>query len=223
MKPDKILLYVKALIEEGERLVNQQFRAGPNYFQHGQDSYVPLEEFSHWSASCRHLVSMLGKTAEAWKSELCSEGPNRVETAMSMLGCMRSISDAINRGLLNRVEDLLAAEMFDNLLEQALYLCSKNYYRAAGVLGRAVLEEHLRHLCERNSCIPAKERPTLNDFASELYRLEHLDKLQLKNVESMAAIGNAAAHPSEKDISEEDAEHLLIDIRRFVDGAMATR
>ena len=58
----------------------------------------------------------------------------------------------------------MRAEAFESLLEQADYLLSEGYFLAAGVLGRAVLEEHLRKWCDLKAYSPAKQRPTINDF-----------------------------------------------------------
>jgi hypothetical protein len=219
VKTAAIKSYIHDLIAAGQALIEQQGKAGTNYFQHGQDSYVPLAEFAKWSASCRHLVFMLGTSAEPWRQVLSYEGANTVVLAMQMVGCLESVDEAIDRGLLNRVEHLIAADLFDNLLEQAEYLFNNGYFQAAGVLGRAVLEEHLRKLCETSSCLPARTRPTISDYAQELYKQQHIDKLQLKYIDTMAAIGNAAAHcVGSSDLSKEDVDHLLVHLRRFACG-----
>ena len=72
-----------------------------------------------------------------------------------MLGALDSIREGIEAGRLLRVEDLVFAEAFANLIEQAEYLLKRNYFLASGVLLRAVLEEELRRMCEINECTPA--------------------------------------------------------------------
>jgi hypothetical protein len=93
-----------------------------------------------------------------------------------------------------RFEDIVFAEAFSNLIEQAEYLLDKGHYLAAGVLFRAVLEEKLRRLTETHGLILNKERPTISDFNQALYKANIYDKIILKNVDAMTVIGNEAAH-----------------------------
>jgi DNA-binding MarR family transcriptional regulator len=65
---------------------------------------------------------------------------------------------------------------------------------AAGVVFRAVLEERLRRLCEQHSITLGKTKPTLNDYNSELYKSSVYDKITFKEVDTLIAIGNDAAH-----------------------------
>jgi hypothetical protein len=121
----------------------------------------------------------------------------------------------VARGLLVAVEDLVRAEAFESLLEQADYLLASGYALAAGVLGRAVLEEHLRKWCEVKGCRPAKDKPTINDYNSELYKAKHLNLSQMKHVESLAAVGNEAAH-NKPTLTADGVERLLRDVRELL-------
>ena len=83
------------------------------------------------------------------------------------------------------------------------------------MLGRAVLEEHLRTLCDARGCILSKAKPTLNDFKDELYRNKHVNLTEMKHIESLAAIGNNAAH-NKPELSQTDVDRLLRDVRDFL-------
>jgi len=67
---------------------------------------------------------------------------------MSMIGGLKSISDTLDKGYLLRIEDLIFADAFSNLIDQADYLFEQSYILAVGVIARAVLEEKLRNACE---------------------------------------------------------------------------
>ncbi len=131
-----------------------------------------------------------------------------------MLGRLRGLRDAIRHDLLIRVEDLVSADAFASLLEQADELLSKDYVLAAGVLGRAVLEEHLRKLCERHDCLPVN-RPTINDLNQSLYKSGQLDKLGMQTVTAMATIGNDCAHNTTQHTAK-DVGKFLSDVRDFL-------
>ncbi|HEY2253288.1 MAG TPA: DUF4145 domain-containing protein [Planctomycetaceae bacterium] len=130
------------------------------------------------------------------------------------VGMLQAIQTAIFGGMLGRVENLVFAEAFDDLLEQADYLSAEGYFLAAGVLGRAVLEEHLRKLCGAVNCLPQKPRATLNDYNSSLYDNKQLTKIEMKHIDALAAIGNNAAH--NQPVTQEDVGRLLRDLRQFL-------
>jgi hypothetical protein len=113
------------------------------------------------------------------------------------------------------------AEAFSDLLEQADHLLEKNHFLAAGVLGRAVLEEHLRKWCQHVGCAflkpdgTPKDKPTMSDFYGELQKGGQLNALQRRHVENMAAVGNACAH-NMGTATRDDVERLLRDVRDFL-------
>ena len=95
--------------------------------------------------SCNLLITSLGKFADPWKEPLSRKVRSSYRIAANAtLGALNSIKENIELGRLLRVEDLVFAEAFANLIEQAEYLLERNYHLASGVLLRAVLEEKLR-------------------------------------------------------------------------------
>lgn len=207
---------VQRLIEEGRRVLATEFDASnPNFNYLGsRPAGVELQPFAKWLAGCTNLVRMLGSAGDAWKDDF-SQRKNSLGLTQRMLGTLEAIAESIQHGLLVSVEDLVRAEAFDGLLGQADYLLSEGYVLAAGVLGRAVLEEHLRKWCDLKSCAPAKAKPTLADFKDCLYKGKELTVTQMKHVEAMAAVGNDAAH-NKATLSSSDVERLLRDVREFL-------
>ncbi len=100
-------------------------------------------------------------------------------------------------------------------MDQAEYLFNQGYILASGVISRAVLEERLKKLCDQNNCQPAKQRPTIIDYNTNLYKDQVYDKIIFKNVDSMAAIGNDVAH-NKPNVKKEDVERLLHDLNSFL-------
>jgi hypothetical protein len=98
------------------------------------------------------------------------------------------------------------------LLEQADYLLSEGYFLAAGVLGRAILEQHLKYWRYIAGCPPNKPRPTLNDFKDGLYKSKRINITEMKHIESLASVGNDAAH-NKPTLTESDVKRLLRDVR----------
>ena len=204
---------VNALIEEGKHVLGTEFDAGVRGVGYplGRPRAVSLQAFAKWQAGCLNLLRMLGDAGQQWKDDFAQK-KNTPAIATRMLGTLEGIADAINNGLLIKVEDIVRSEAFENLLEQADYLYSEGYFLAAGVLGRAVLEGHLRKWCDLTNCPPTKSKPTINDFNGNLYKAKHINLTQMKHFESLASIGNAAAH-NDKKLAADEVERLLRDVR----------
>jgi len=213
---ERISFLVEKLIGEGEELCKNIW--DDNQFKHIGlvTQYVDLEGFKKLIGSFNLLLSLLGNLGKPWQDiyEGSKKG-NRVESAMSVLGALKSIKESLEDGLLIDFEDIVYAEAFSNLSEQAQYLFEQGYFLASGVLLRAILEERLKRLCERHGSIPGKARCTIADYNQNLYASKIYDKISFKHVEAMAAIGNAAAH-NDPNLTKEEVERLLRDVSAFL-------
>ncbi len=167
-----------------------------------------------WSSRCAHLAVLLEGHAEPWAAVLNAQIGGS-EDMRRLIGALEAIRMQVDAGLLVRLQDLIAADIFDDLLEQAAYLHKNGFFLAAGVLGRAVLEEHLQNWCARADCAPNKPRPTIDDYKTALYKDDHLDKITMKHVEALAVIGNVAAH-NKPNLTTDDVARLLRDVREFL-------
>lgn len=201
-----IIAYLDKLIVDGEALLATKFTIAMSSFS--EEDFVPIDPFRRWCGNCRVLQSKLGRALEPWTETILADVPNKAVVVMALLGTVRSIKDAIEGGHLVSFADLVVAEAFSNLIEQAEYLLSKGFWLAAGVLGRAVLEEELRALAQSAGCLPNKDRPTLNDLNSALYKNESYDKLEFKLIDTLAVIGNDCAH-NKPTATEDRVRHLL--------------
>ncbi len=197
-------------IIEGESLMETQFVG----YELTGDKYVDLEKFHKWKSNCNVLINLLGELSNPWKSIFDGDKGNSLVNAMTILGGIKSINETIDKGYLLRIEDIIFAEAFSNLIEQAEYLYSQQYILAAGVLGRAVLEEKLRNLCSSQEIEFKKSRPTLSDYNMELYKSKFYDKIEHKNIDYLISIGNSAAH--NQPITKEDVKDLIDGVNRIL-------
>jgi len=213
---ERIDRLVDKLIRNGEELCKNPW-ADKQYERHGiVTHYVNLEEFKKLIGSFHLLLSLLGHFGKPWQDiyEESKKG-NRVENAMSVVGSLKSIKENLDDGLLIDFEDIVYAEAFSNLMDQAEYLYEQGYFLASGVILRAVLEERLKKLCEQKECLPEKARPTMADYNQNLYAEKVYDKITFKHVDTMAAIGNAAAHNDEQ-LDRQEVGRFLRDLPHFL-------
>jgi hypothetical protein len=212
---DRLLTQIDKLIAEAEWVLTTKFtRSRGDYFDDG-DPYVEAQPFQKWLTSCQNLIHHVGKPAQVWQRKFEGQFRNQVVTVQALLGTLQSLREAVKDELLQRLEDLVAADAFANLLEQADELLRKDYVLASGVLCRAVLEEHLRLLCTRHDCLPF-DRPTINDLNQALCKETHLNKLAMQSVTLMATAGNHCAHNLQPPLSREEVENLLRGVRNFL-------
>lgn len=213
---ERITHLVEKLIRDGEDLCKNPWDNN-QYKNIGiVTRFVDLEGFKKWIGSFHLLLSLLGHLGKPWQDmyESSKEG-NRLENALSVLGSLKSIKESLDDGLLTGFEDIVYAEAFSDLVEQAEYLYEQGFFLASGVLLRAILEERLKKLCERTGCLPGKARPTIADYNQNLYAAKIYDKITFKHVDSMASVGNAAAH-NDPQLNKQEVERFLRDLPTFL-------
>ena len=211
---DVIASFTKKLIEDGNTLLETQFERKTSSFT--SEKFVELQSYHKWCASCRLLAQQLGPFAETYREVLTKQNRRNNTTAVkSMLGALESVLENVDHGRLAAFEDIVFAEAFANLIEQGKYLLEKDFHLAAGVIFRAVLEERLRRLCDVQGAMPTKPRPTISDYNQSLYKSKVYDKVVMKHVEAMVAVGNAAAHGTD-DFKAADVKQLHTNLLGFL-------
>lgn len=211
---ERITEFTNRLISEGEELLANTTtieRKRPMR----STSHVDLRNFNKWITSFKLLLSMIGDLSTPWKQGIEGPIPNGAKEAEVILGYLESIKEAIDHDLLVNIGDLVFAEAFADLIDQAEYLFDQGYALASGVVLRAVLEERLKKLCDSNGCIFDKEKPTISDYNTKLYTTKVYDKITMNSVQTMAAVGNKAAH-NEPDLDKDDVSRFKRDLVEFL-------
>lgn len=132
--------------------------------------------------------------------------PNKVR---NLLGILLAAKSDIEKGYLLKVEQLIRAEAFADIHEQATHLLDNGYKDGAAVLFGAVLESALRKLCKRQSLAIALNEAIdsmnikLASGAKPLY-----SKFVQKQITAWADIRNNAAHGHFDKYSEKDVEDM---------------
>jgi hypothetical protein len=203
-------------IVEGESLLKTKWSNSSmgDFHVVNPTQYVDLEKFSKWKTDCNVLINMLGDLSSPWDEIFKGDKNNLLVNAVSMNGGLKSIMNSLEKGYLIKIEDLVFAEAFSNLIEQSEYLYNQNYFLAAGVIARAVLEEKLRNICKSQNITFSKPLPTLSDFNNELYKVRFYDKIELKNIDFLISVGNSAAH--NQPITKEGVKSLIDGINRIL-------
>ena len=157
---DKFLKITDSLIDEAKSVLDSQFES--HYV--GRLKYVDLQQFHKWWGKIKSLGHQLGVAAKPWQELFSSNPNNSLASVKVLLGTLQAIKHELENDYLQNITQLVRAETLADLLDQGEHLFDSGFHLAAGVIGRAVLEEHLRTTCIYLNCKPNKKRPTINDY-----------------------------------------------------------
>ena len=211
---DKLLRINAELINEAKAVVASQFTTRVL----GAPTYVDLQLLHKWWGKVKSFGYQLGTAAKPWR-EMFAIDPERntLAFAQRVFGTLEAIRHELENDHLETVTQLVKAETLADLLDQAEHLFESGYHLAAGVIGRAVLEEHLRATCDTLSCSPPKKYPTISDFNQALYGIQHYSKIKMKQIDVLASIGNDAAH-NNPNLDSTDVKKLLADLPEVIES-----
>ena len=77
--------------------------------------------------------------------------PFNFDSVGKLFGTLKSLREDYANDFLSGFNEMVDADIFTDVLEQAEYLLSQDYFRASAVVAGVALESHLRKLAEKNS------------------------------------------------------------------------
>jgi hypothetical protein len=133
-------------------------------------------------------------------------------------GILSALRKDYEAGYMNKIEELIHADLFSDFLEMAEHLLEEGYKDPAAVLVGGVLEEHLRKLSDKHGISAAqgghpKKADTLN---SELAGSSAYSKLDQKNVTAWLDLRNKAAHGNYGEYVPGQVRLLIQSVRDFL-------
>lgn len=137
-------------------------------------------------------------------------------------GVLKAAKQEIEGGWLFTVKGLVSAEIFSDFLEMSEYLLKEGYKDPSAVMIGSVLEEHLRHLCNKNGISvetikDGKPVPKKADLLnSELANAGVYNKLDQKSITSWLDLRNKAAHGRYSDYVKEQVEGMYQGVTNFI-------
>lgn len=133
---------------------------------------------------------------------------------------LKSLKHDYSNNFLNSFNEMIDADIFTDILEQAEYLLSQSYFRASAVVAGVALESHLRKLAEKNQ-IPITSDDgkyvKADSLNGDLLKNQVIDKTMNKSITGWLGLRNDAAHPDAKQ-GDEGMIKLMIDgIKLFIE------
>ena len=129
---------------------------------------------------------------------------------------VRALALDLEAGMLIRVEQLIAADLFDGLLDQAEHLLGAGHHIPAAALGRVALDESLRQLAKLH--LPADEQ---SGKVSQLIialrtKADVYAKSKGDHIQGWMKTGDSAVHADMEDPPQAEVQGMLEDVREFV-------
>ena len=97
------------------------------------------------------LLDMSPKGSEYWNYAASVSSKFTFESVAYLFGALKSLREDYANDFLKSFNEMVDADIFTDVLEQAEYLLSQGYLRASAVVAGVALESHLRKLAEKNS------------------------------------------------------------------------
>lgn len=238
----KYLDRLDELIERGEQIDIQRGSktirsGGSGYGAFGREpTYrqvptvnVDYDAFRPWRASCVTLLERILPKSDAhsqWLKTANSQHDTASNLIPWLIARLRAVREDLELGFLDDLGEQIAGEIASDYMSQAEELLGEceattHSYVPAAVLAGAVLERHLRHICQLQTppiCISKTNgKPkTLDPLISDLAKAGALTSPQAALLRGYAAIRNKAAHGDWADFSKEDVENMVQGVKNVL-------
>ena len=210
---ERITERLEQLIDAGD-LIAQGLGADDYY---GSD-HTLAQRVSQWTISCGNLLDRVFGSSSPYYiefSECRGAGLEKSYIFNLALGALKAAADDYKHGFLFEVRNIVAAEVFDEFLEQAEYLLGVGYQGPAAVIAGSVLEDGLRKLCQRRN-IALSAKPKLDTMNADLYKAGAYNLLTQKKITALADIRNNAAHGQWDQFTARDVDDMVQAVRSIM-------
>ena len=184
---------------------------GVNYFK------VDTPSFRAWATSVLNLLQrVFGESSihyrhfdETYRRDREGEWESSFNECKAIL---QAAKEDYRGGYLFNVRGLIQAEVFDNVLEQAIELLQSGYKDPACVVAGVTLETALKELCTRNGIAHGK----LDRMNADLCKAGVYNMGMQKQITAWAERRNKAAHGDWSAYTVADVEDMIRGVTRLI-------
>ena len=212
----------KELIERGDEIYKQSYTGAEMVVTYGR-KHLSDETFTKcisWILSGRNLLlQVFGSSSDHFvlfskifdrdseeddfsRLQFCKENIS------AALGVLKSAEEEFNLGFTHEITHILSVEFFDSVLDQSKELLNKGFKDPAAILGRVVIENTLKDLCERNN-IHYADGEGASKYNEKLKDAAVFTLPQFKLCRTYIETGNDAAHGDFDKYTQEDVKKML--------------
>lgn len=139
--------------------------------------------------------------------------PLRVQKIYTILLQQKSILEGVKRRFTSSLFDiqhLAQADLFSDALDQARYLCTHKYYRAAGIVAGVVLEQHLKSICNTQGFTIKEKNPSISHYKITLWdENKYITANQSDDLIKFGRLRNDCGHDRVEEPTKDDIQNLI--------------
>lgn len=198
---------IDALIEKGAAVLSTERPNSP-----GVIGFPTLsnQAYINWRAQAlSFLTDFLGPDhtyTSTFKAATDSGG--YVSSVHGGVGILKAVLEDVDHGYIETVRQLITAEVWSDLFDQAMYLLNRGYEAPAASLAGALLENGLRSVAESKG-VPAKDGDNLPSLNQKLADKGIYNRLTQKKVSFWTDVRNAADHGRFDQVNSRDVDDLV--------------
>lgn len=181
------------------------------------EPWISPDLILNWSVKAKSLMERAcGIDSTHLKAYAEADVQGAYETYVDRLNRLKAVflaaKEDFEGGHLNSLRSIVQAEVFSSELEQAEELLKNGYHTAAAVIAGVVLETSLRDLCTTHEI----GHGSLNKMNDDLAKAGAYNANQKKQITSLAAIRNSAAHGKTDEFTSDQVRSMIDDVQRFL-------
>ena len=204
---DRLINRIQQLLDQA----NEMRRA-----KHEGNAFLDTAAFLQWKISSLNLIeSTVGQSSLYYKHFDNDIGGNRLVNLEAGTGILKALNDDLEQGFLEKVEDLVRAEVFTDFLEMAEHLLKKGYKDPAASLTGAVLEDGLRKVAMKNE-VQVKGNDDISSLNNKLADAEIYNRLKRQQISTWKEIRNNAAHGKFDEYKADDVKGMIKGVCDFL-------
>jgi uncharacterized protein YutE (UPF0331/DUF86 family) len=207
------------LLASGAELARVMPRQGGSFQMVAPTHREP--EYHAWLTSSANLVQAIAPKGSYFLQEcdqvlhdkdLIYRVPTRL--VLRMLGILQSAKAEFDKGLLRRVEYLVAAATFDDFLDHAATYHKGNMKNEAAVLASAVLEDVIKKIAAKNELPVANQ--SIEELMDSLVKSAIFTDTKAKRVRAYAGVRNHALHAEWEEFDIKDVGEQIAGVRDLI-------
>ncbi len=214
---DTITKRFQELVEQGQQLVGHMNKDA--YYVSAHD--IPL--FQAWLSSVSNILETASPPNSFFLNEAKRLMTNEemkfsISTGVvsKMLGLLQSAQQEWVKGLLRKIEYILAAETFDNFLDHAAVYHKGNKKIEAAVLASAVLEDTVKKIASKNGL--STKGQSLEPLIEELSKNGVITPVKAKRIKAFSGVRNHALHAEWNDFDTKDVGEMIKGIKELIEN-----
>jgi hypothetical protein len=141
----------------------------------------------------------------------------------NLAGVLGALREDYVDNRMQKFQEIIHADLFEDILEEAEYLLTKKYKDAAAVMIGSVLETHIKKMCVKEGLpleIKTKGKSTLKragDLNVELAKHGVYDLPRQQQITAWMSLRNKAAHGEITTYKKEEIDSMHQGVRQFIE------